>query len=120
MSRPKAAIAASSKVTGSAISSGRKSWIRVELQESTVLTTERSDRYAFQHGRLRPGPKRLFRLAFVPARYESRALRIIRHKPLNHLAFAFRALQFVVSHGPFILLRLNQRPFQLPVAFGAI
>ena len=73
--------------------------IRVELQEPTFLTTEGSNWNTFSRRRFCCGPKRLLRLARVPALDKNAGVGIIRHKALDHFAFAFWALQFFVSHG---------------------
>jgi hypothetical protein len=103
---------------GSAISLGRECGIRIELQKPTFPTAEGSDRHTFKQGCLCPRPKRLLRLAFVPAPDESHAVGIVRHEPLNHLTVAFWTLQIVCCHGRAVYPGPNREPLYLPVAFG--
>ena len=94
---------------GSAILFGRKPGIGIELEESAFRAGEGPDRYSSQSGCLRARPKRLLRLACLPAGDQNRAVGIIRNEPLNHVTLAFGTPQFVVSHGPIAYLGVVAR-----------
>jgi len=74
--------------------------IALRTLHPTFLTTEGSDWYAFSGRQLRSAPKRLLRLAFMPALNNNAfyVVAIIQHKALDHFIFAFWALQFFGSH----------------------
>jgi hypothetical protein len=62
--------------------------VSVELQESTLLTTVCSHWHTFSPWRFRMTHELFLWLACMPARDKGCGHGIIRHKPLDHLAFA--------------------------------
>ncbi len=72
--------------------------VSIELKESTLLTTECSERQTLTTWRLRGRPERFFRLAFAPAHEKGLFGGILRHKSLDHFTVAFCTRHFVVGH----------------------
>jgi len=87
---------------GSAILLRRKLRVGIELEESTLLTTECSDWYTFSTWRFRVTYELFLWLACMPVRDHGSSHGIIRHKPLDHLSFAFGhcILLFVIVVDP--------------------
>ncbi len=71
--------------------------VRVELQESTLLTTKGADGQTGTKRRFGRGPEGLLGLAGLPTGDQDRAVGIIGHKALDHLASAFGTVHTFVS-----------------------